>query len=394
MRNRIGILSTPTFQSASLLLAFALVGNAQPDRVVVGPKPQEVEDTYIAEPEGIEVEVWVEYLHVPWSLRFLPNGDALIAERRGRILRVPQGSNKPSVYLELEVNEFGDGGLMGLAVHPNFSNEPFIYAMHGYGTNRENRKNRVSRFRHLGETAEFDRVIIDEIPGFKYHEGGRIAFGPDGLLYIGTGDVGEPMLAQDHDSMAGKILRLTPDGEVPDDNPFPNSPVYSYGHRVVQGITWDPETGSMFNSEHGPSGMEKELHVRDSDEINLVENGRNYGWPMAINAPNLEEYADPIASWPKRAVPPGGMTFFRGDLYVATLASQALLRLRFDPGDKRYAVKSIERLFASGPEKGTYGRLRDVAVGPDGHLYVTTSNTDRRAKLRPRDDKVLRLKFQ
>ena len=151
------------------LLAFVLACNAQPDRVVVGPKPQAVEDVYVAQPEGIEVEVWVEYLHVPWSLRFLPNGDALIAERRGRILLVPRGSSKPSVYLELEVNDFGDGGLMGLAVHPNFAQEPFIYAMHGYGTSRENRMNRVSRFRHLGETAEFDRVIIDEIPGYRYH---------------------------------------------------------------------------------------------------------------------------------------------------------------------------------------------------------------------------------
>ena len=214
------------------------------------------------------------------------------------------------------------------------------------------------------------------------------------MLYIGTGDVGVPMLAQDLDSLAGKILRLTPEGEIPEDNPFPNSPVYSYGHRVVQGITWDPETGVMFNSEHGPSGMEKELHVRDSDEINRIEKGQNYGWPMAINAPHLEKYTDPIVSWPKQSVPPGGMTFFKGDLYVATLASQALVCIRFDREDERYKVKSIERLLATESREGTYGRLRDVRAGPDGHLYVTTSNTDRRAKLRPRDDRILRLKFQ
>ena len=388
------MIMSPYSASTLSLLAFVLACHAQPDRVVVGPKPQAVEDTYDAEPEGIEVEVWVEYLHVPWSLRFFPNGDALIAERRGRILRVPQGSSKPSVYLELDVNDFGDGGLMGLAVHPNFVEEPFIYAMHGYGTSRENRKNRVSRFRHLGETAEFDRVIIDEIPGYRYHEGGRIEFGPDGSLYIGTGDVGAPMLAQDLESLAGKILRLNPDSEIPEDNPFPASPVYSYGHRVVQGIAWDPGTGAMFNSEHGPSSMEKELRVRDSDEINRVEKGKNYGWPMAINAPKLEQYTDPIVSWPKQSVPPGGMTFFKGDLYVATLASQALVRIRFDREDKRYTVKSIERLFATESREGTYGRLRDVRAGPDGHLYITSSNTDRRAKLRPRDDRILRLKFR
>ena len=246
---------------------------AQPDRVVVGPKPQKVEETFVEAPEGIEVEVWVEYLHVPWSLRFLPNGDALIAERRGRIMRVPQGSDRPEVYLEIEVNAFGDGGLMGLATHPDFAKKPFLYVMHGYGTSRENRKKRVSRFRHLGETAEFDRVILNEIPGCKYHEGGRIGFGPDGMLYVGTGDVGEPTLAQDLKSMAGKILRLTPEGEFPDDNPFPGSPVYSYGHRVVQGMTWDPESKMMFDSEHGPSGAAKELYVQHSDEINIIEKG-------------------------------------------------------------------------------------------------------------------------
>ena len=367
---------------------------AQPDRVVVGPKPQKVEETFVEAPEGIEVEVWVEYLHVPWSLRFLPNGDALIAERRGRIMRVPQGSDRPEVYLEIEVNAFGDGGLMGLATHPDFAKKPFLYLMHGYGTSRENRKNRVSRFRHLGETAEFDRVILNEIPGSKYHEGGRIGFGPDGMLYVGTGDVGEPTLAQDLKSMAGKILRLTPEGEFPDDNPFPGSPVYSYGHRVVQGMTWDPESKMMFDSEHGPSGMAKELYVQHSDEINIIEKGSNHGWPRVINAPGLPEYVDPIVSWPKQSVPPGGMTFYRGDLYVATLGSQALVRIRFSKEGNRYKVKAIERLFARGPREGVYGRLRDVQVGPDGHLYVTTSNTDGRARLRARDDKILRLKFQ
>ena len=208
--------------------------------------------------------------------------------------------------------------------------------------------------------------------------------------YVGTGDINQPDLAQHLGSLAGKILRLTPEGEIPADNPFPGSPVYSYGNRVVQGLAWDPRSGALFNSEHGPSG---ERGVDQRDEVNRIEKGANYGWPRVVGAPNLPAYRDPIAMWKHPAAPPGGLTFYRGDLFIATLGSQALIRILFKEGSENYDIAAIERWFASAAGAATYGRLRDVVAGPDGHLYALTNNHDGRAKLRAGDDKILRLRF-
>src|SRR5690606_9741757 len=155
----------------------------------------------------------------------------------------------------------------------------------------------------------------------------------------------QPFLAQDLNSLASKILRITPEGDIPPDNPFPNSPVYSYGHRVVQGFAWDPETGTMFNSEHGPSGAETEGSVRFRDEINLVEKGGNYGWPLVVGAPNMEDYKDPMVSWNRAAVPPAGMVFYKRDLFVASLGGQGLIRIVMDR-NMDYAVQKIQRWYS------------------------------------------------
>ena len=359
---------------------------------IKGEQPQGVEDEFQPEVEGVTVEVWAENLTVPWTLLFLPNGDALVAQRPGSIVRVPKGSSEQVPFLDVpQVVQKGDAGLMGMALHPDFENEPYIYAMHAYEDDQGGLVNRVVRFEYQGDTATLDRVVFDDIPGHAIHIGGRIAFGPDGMLYVGTGYRDNPKAAQDLDSLAGKILRITPEGDIPLDNPFDDSPIYSYGHRVVQGLAWDPETGAMFNSEHGPSGEDYVGEVGQRDEINRVEKGGNYGWPEVVGAPGITEYNDPIVMWKDASVPPAGMAFHKGDLYVATLKSQALVRIVF--GDD-YQVEKIERWFASSPTKGVYGRIRDVTVGPDGHLYITTSNTDGRAELRPNDDKILRLVFE
>lgn len=354
-----------------------------------GEQPQTVEDVYLPRVEDIAIDTWVDSLVVPWSLVFLPNGDALVAQRPGSIVRVPAGTSEPVSYFDLDVAHQVDAGLLGMALHPDFPASPYVYVMHTY-EDGDALVNRVVRLRHQDETAAFDRVVFDGIPAARIHIGGRIAFGPDGMLYVGTGDLAEPPLSQDLNSLAGKILRLTPEGAVPVDNPVGGSPVYSYGHRVVQGLAWEPETGAMLNSEHGPSGFEQEGQVAHRDEINRVLPGRNYGWPEVVGAPHIEGFEDPILMWKNRSVPPGGMTFHRGDLFIATLGSQALLRIRFGSD---YSVERIERWFAFLPNSGLYGRLRDVAVGPDGNLYVTTSNTDGRAELRPHDDKILRIRF-
>jgi quinoprotein glucose dehydrogenase len=369
----------------------AMAQNAQP---ILGEKPQKFEETFVPEPEGVEVEVWVEDLNIPWSLVFLPNGDALVTQRRGDIVRIPKGSNQHETLHEFsDIKPIGDAGLMGMALHPDFEQEPFIYVMYTYGQGKEDLKSKVVRFRYEKNTISDPEIIIDDIPAHAIHLGGRIAFGPDKMLYIGTGDLGQPFTSQDLESLASKILRITPEGEIPEDNPFRGSPVYSYGNRVVQGFAWHPETNTLFNSEHGPSGAAVEGEVRYRDEVNRVEKGKNYGWPIVVGAPGMSEYEDPILMWNEAAFPPAGMVFYKGDLFVTSLGGQALLRVEFED-QENLKVKHTERWFSTALSEGIYGRMRDVTVGPDGYLYVITSNTDGRAELRPNDDKILRLKFK
>jgi glucose/arabinose dehydrogenase len=368
-----------------LLVTMAAGACAAP---VVGDRPQGVADEFVPEIEGYRVETWVEGLEVPWSLVFLPDGRALVSERPGRIRLIgADGALREQPYASLDVNARGEGGLMGLALHPDFPNEPYVYAMRtvrgGGGVTNE-----VVRLRHEGETASFDRVILDGIPGSRNHNGGRIAFGPDSMLYVGTGETFDAELAQDRASLGGKILRVTPEGAVPDDNPFPGSPIYSLGNRNVQGLAWHPETGDLFASEHGPSG---EFGLRALDEINVIEAGQNYGWPEAVGAPGLDGYVDPLVAWPERSVPPGGIAFHDGALFVATLGSEALVRLALASEGEGYTVRGIERWFAEDGSSGRYGRLRDVTVGPDGALYVLTSNRDGRGRPQDGDDRILRL---
>jgi quinoprotein glucose dehydrogenase len=251
------------------------------------------------------------------------------------------------------------------------------------------------RFRDAGDRGIFDRILIDRIPGGRLHDGGRIAFGPDGLLYIATGETFRGELAQDLQSLAGKILRLTPEGGIPGDNPFSGSPIYSYGHRNPQGLSWHLETNELFESEHGPSG---ESLLFANDEINIIVKGGNYGWPKVVGAPRMKTYVDPLIVW-KKTTPPSGITFYRGelfthlknDLFVATLGSEALIRIKWGRGNNKYQVVEIERWFAKGDQEGKYGRLRDVVESPEGALYFLTSNRDGRGKANPGDDKIYRI---
>ncbi|ERM81796.1 hypothetical protein P872_07700 [Rhodonellum psychrophilum GCM71 = DSM 17998] len=372
-----------------LASSLSVAQNASP---ILGEMPQKFPETFVPEPKGVEVEVWAENFNIPWSLLFLPNGDALVAQRKGEIMRVPKGSHIQESFFEVsDIMAVGDAGLMGMALHPDFENQPFIYLMYTYAGENNALTSKVIRIKHEGNTAKDDRVILDNIPAFAIHLGGRIAFGPDKMLYIGTGDMSQPFIAQNLESLASKILRVTPEGEIPKDNPFPNSPIYSYGHRVVQGFAWDPQTQTMFNSEHGPSGAAVENEVKFRDEINLVVKGKNYGWPMVVGAPGIEEYEDPILSWNDAAFPPAGMVFYKGDLFVTSLGGQALMRVIFE--EEGFKVKKTERWFSTGLSEGVYGRFRDITIGPDGYLYVCTSNTDGRAKTRPGDDKILRIKI-
>jgi len=361
--------------------------NAQTNQPIVGNPPQKVEDNFILEPAEYHVETWVENLDIPWELIFLSSYKALVTERAGQIRLIEDGilQEKPYKIID-EVAHIGEGGLMGMATHPNYSEQKYLYIMHTYQEDN-NIFNRVTRYYDTDTTIEFDKVIVDRIPGSRVHNGGRIAFGPDGMLYITTGDTWQAEIAQDINNLGGKILRLTPEGNIPDDNPFDDSPVYSLGHRNPQGIAWHPERGTLFSSEHGPSG---EFGLRDKDMINIINKGGNYGWPLVLGDANIDPYIDPIIMW-SQATPPSGMTFWNGDLFVATLRSQALIRIDITQSDDSYEVTGIDRLFSNDWFSGTYGRLRNAVVGPDNALYVLTNNRDGRGVPQEGDDKILRI---
>ena len=307
-------------------------------------------------------------LRVPWGLAFLLNGDALVGERvTGRIHRVDkQGGSKPVAMIS--VNDAGEGGLLGLAVAPTFgSGDRWVYY---YFTSTAG-DNRVERREFRGGEMGEPELLLDGIPSGINHDGGRLAFGPDGMLYVGTGDAGVPARAQNRRSLAGKILRMTPTGGVPGDNPF-DSLVWSYGHRNVQGVTWD-DRGRMWASELGQSSQ---------DEVNRILPGRNYGWPDSEGRSSDPDHTDPFATWSPAACSPSGIAYARGRLWVAALRGQSLWSVRLDGTNRGRKVRHFNQRF---------GRIRTVATAPDGSLWITTSNRDGRGDPTRADDRVIRI---
>jgi glucose/arabinose dehydrogenase len=302
-------------------------------------------------------------LEAPWGLAFLPDGGALVSERdSGRILRVRPGAEPEEVATVPGVAPRGEGGLLGVAVSPDYRRDRLVYA---YLSTSDD--NRIVRFR-VGEAPQ---VLVAGIPRAAIHDGGRIAFGPDGMLYAGTGDASDGRNAQDPGSLGGKILRLRPDGGVPDGNPFPGSPVWSLGHRNVQGLAWDAD-GRLFATEFGQNRV---------DEINLVERGGNYGWPEVEGNGGGDRFRDPVVTWPTAQASPSGATIAGGTLYAAALRGERLWSVPLDGG----GVGQPRALLV-----GVYGRLRHVAMAADGSLWVLTSNRDGRGEPSADDDRVLR----
>ena len=325
-----------------------------------------------AGPVEIEPSVLVTGLEAPWDLVFTPDGDALVTERdSGRLLSVDSSGNVEELQ-RLPAGGTGEGGLLGLALSPDYESDGLIYAY--YTTDQDNR---VTRFR-LGEDPE---PILTGIPFRSFHNGGRMAFGPDGLLYIGTGDGGDTSNSQDLSSLGGKILRVTPDGDVPSDNPFSGSLVYSYGHRNVQGLAWDEE-GQLYASEFGQNTY---------DEVNRIEPGGNYGWPNVEGTGGEPQYIDPISTFTTAEASPSGAEILKngaisqweGNFFMAGLRGQRLWRLALDESGN---VTEREALL-----QGQAGRLRHVVQAPDGSLWVLTNNRDGRGSPIPSDDRILRL---
>ena len=317
-------------------------------------------------PDG-SVETVATDLAAPWSIAFTADGTPLVSERdTGRILEVvPDGSTR-EIGTVAGVAAAGEGGLLGLAVDD-------LDRLYAYSTGSS--ENRIDRFAVTGAPGSLalgdPETVLDGIPAARIHNGGRLAFGPDGMLYATTGDADQRPSAQNVDSLAGKILRMTPDGYPPADNPFEGSLVYSFGHRNPQGIGW-AEDGTMFASEFGQDTW---------DELNIIVPGGNYGWPEAEGTGGAERgFIDPVQQWNPDEASPSGLAVTGGTVFVTGLGGARLFTIDAS------APETSEQLL-----RDEYGRIRDVTVAPDGTLWVLTNNTDGRGSPREGDDRILSL---
>lgn len=327
----------------------------------------EAGDDAPSEPEqssATGVEVISSDLDAPWSIAF-HDRTPLVSERdSGRILELDSAGESREVGTVEDISPAGEGGLLGIAVHED--------SLYTYFT--ASGDNRIVRYELEGRPGAFSlgdpETILEGLPAANFHNGGRIAFGPDEMLYATVGDAGESSRAQDRDALSGKILRMTPGGGVPADNPLDDSLVYSWGHRNPQGIAWSAD-GTMYASEFGQDAW---------DELNVIEAGSNYGWPEVEGIAEGSEFVDPVRQWKPAEASPSGIAITDGTIHIANLRGE---RLREVPLDS--LAEANDRL------TGEQGRLRDVVVAPDDSLWVLTNNTDGRGDPGPDDDRILRV---
>lgn len=329
-----------------------------------------------------DIEVIAENLYVPWAIDISEEGNIYFTERSGtiRIIRAGKLQTQPVFIFGAPFISQGEGGLMGIALDPNFLQNHYFYAMHSYGVGNQI-YNRVVRLIENNDRASSDKILIDKIPGGRIHDGGRIKIGPDKKLYIATGDAGNSSLSQDPSSTAGKILRIELDGSIPKDNPTPNSPVYSIGHRNPEGLAWNL-SNVLYESEHGQSAH---------DEINVIKPGGNYGWPLVQGYEEASEITaqKPLIHSGEETWAPSGMAFvtqgpWMGKLLVGNLRGQQLLSITLNSNGT--IVTNVESWL-----RNEFGRLREVFQSKNGSIYITTSNRDGRGNPDDTDDKILRL---
>lgn len=308
-------------------------------------------------------------LDVPWATAFLPDGSALLTLRdEARLLQVRDGQDPVDLGRVGGVEPGGEGGLLGVAVSPTFASDRSVFL---YTTAEED--NRVVRVTFEDGKPSQQRAVLTGIPKAGNHNGGRLKFGPDGFLYVTTGDAGQTDRSQDRDSLGGKILRITKDGKPAPGNPFRGSPVWSYGHRNVQGIAWAPD-GTMYASEFGQNTW---------DELNRIEPGKNYGWPVVEGKERRDGFVEPLVQWATSDASPSGIAYADGAIWMAALRGESLWRIPVSGS----GAGTPERLL-----QGEYGRMRDAVLAPDGRLWVLSNNTSRGGGAED-DDKLLAIPF-
>ena len=304
-------------------------------------------------------------LKVPWGIAFLPGGDALVTERdSARVLRVTGTGKATTAGVVKDVSASGEGGLLGVAVSPHYAQDHYVFFYYTAAA-----ENRVVRYQYDEAGLKDATTIVGGIPKGPIHNGGRLAFGPDGYLYASTGETGDRPLAQSLGTLGGKILRMTVDGQKAPGNPF-GTLVWSYGHRNVQGMAWD-DAGRMFATEFGQNTY---------DEINLIKKGADYGWPEVEGFGGKGRYTDPLLTWAPSEASPSGLAYANGALWVGALRGTRMWKIPVSGGRVGRPVARYT---------GTYGRLRAVVAAPDGSLWVSTSNTDGRGTPKRGDDRIL-----
>ena len=398
--------------TASLLISItAALGSGTlqaQNEIIRGAIPPMPAITWQPAPEAYKVEEFATDLQVVWTIRFLPDGSLMVTERPGRVrLITARGEVDPQPWLSIEDQVFfqGESGLTGLALHPQYPDTPWVYVMYTY-TSDNGVFNCISRFTEVNGRAGEEKILIDGLAAQARggsHSGGTLQFGSDGMLYAATGDAFERQRSNDLNDPAGAVLRLTPDGEIPADNPWPDNPVWAHGLRNPHGLAWQPATGRLFTGDHGPTGEDQ---LMAHDRIVVLEGGRHHGWPVMVGASGDPDYVDPILTFVPSS-PPGDLMFYnsdlmpelKNDLFVSVLGFQPaerqnLMRIRFQDPANPLRPTAIERWFNDEQGNSTYGRLRALAVGPDGAIYVGTSNHDGRQMTpgqRELPDRILRI---
>lgn len=325
-------------------------------------------------------------LYVPWSIVFPTNDSMYIAQRSGEIVHYKNYQKQADFYKFSEISATNEEGLMGMVLDPDYPNSPYIYASLAYEEDNQMFV-KVVKLNDVNNQGNDIQILLDKIPAAKFHAGSRLRFGPDQKLYITTGDATKKEIAQDLNSLGGKILRMNKDGSIPEDNPFDNSYIYSYGHRNPQGIDFDPISGVLFSTEHGPSLFDG---AAGGDEVNRILPGKDYGWPKVSHTQSTPEAINPLLVFTPAVAPASGV-FYNGDKYpnlknaflFGGLRGEGIFVVYLD--NTRTKVKSYEKLNIA------EGRIRDIAISPDGYIYFSTSNRDGRGTANDKSDQIIKL---